>query len=100
MTELLLTPDGRRAAAFLAILGGCIVMTLFAAMGVYLVSGNVTYSFWLAMAAHAQIMLGLTALAALFVKRGLKVGKDGIEITDQADAPATTATATVEVKTA
>ena len=76
------TPDGRRAAAFGALLGGTITMTAFAAVGVYIVSGNAAYSFYLALAAHAQIMLGLTGFTALFVKRQLSVGKDGIEITD------------------
>jgi hypothetical protein len=46
------------------------------------VSGNAAYTFYLALAAHAQIMLGLTAFTALFVKRSIKAGKDGIEITD------------------
>jgi hypothetical protein len=78
----LTTPDGRRAAAFAALLGGCVTMTIFAAAGVYLVSGNATYSFYLALAAHAQILLGLTAFTALFVKRTIKAGRDGIEITD------------------
>lgn len=79
------TPDGRRAAAFMAILMGCVTMTLFAAAGVYLVSGNARYSFWLAIAAHVQILVGLTAFSALFVKRTIKAGKDGVEISDQAD---------------
>lgn len=78
----LFTPDGRRAAAFAALLGGSVVMTIFAAIGVYLVAGNAAYSFYLALAAHAQIMLGLTGFTALFVKRSIKAGKDGIEITD------------------
>jgi len=82
MTSMLWTPSGRRAAAFRALLGGCGIMTIFAAIGVWLVSGNATYSFYLALAAHAQIMLGLTAFTALFVKRSIKAGKDGIEITD------------------
>lgn len=78
----LFTHDGRRAAAFAALLGGTITMTIFAAVGVYIVSGNATYSFYLALAAHAQILLGLTGFTALFVKRSIKAGKDGIEITD------------------
>jgi hypothetical protein len=78
----LFTPDGRRAAAFAALLGGCGIMTIFAAVGVWLTSGNAKYSFFLALAAHVQIMLGLTAFTALFVKRSIKAGKDGIEITD------------------
>lgn len=82
MINLVSTPNGRRIAAFGALLGGCAIMTVFAAIGVWLVSGNATYSFYLALAAHAQIMLGLTAFTALFVKRSIKAGKDGIEITD------------------
>lgn len=76
------TPDGRRAAAFAAILGGCVTMTLFAAFGVYIVRKDAGLSFWLALAAHAQIALGLTAFTALFVKRSLSVTKDGVSITD------------------
>ena len=78
----LTTPDGRRAAAFAAILGGCFTMTVFAAFGVYIVRKDAGLSFWLALAAHAQITLGLSAFTALFVKRSFKAGKDGIEITD------------------
>jgi hypothetical protein len=76
------THDGRRAAAFAALLGGCGVMTIFAAVGVWLVSGNAAYSFYLALAAHGQILLGLTAFTALFVRRTIKAGRDGIEISD------------------
>lgn len=82
MISLLWTPNGRRAAAFGALLGGCIVMTIFAAVGVWLVAGSAKYSFYLALAAHVQILLGLTAFTALFVKRSIKAGRDGIEITD------------------
>jgi hypothetical protein len=82
----LTTPDGRRAAAFAALLGGCGVMTIFAAVGVYIVAGNAKYSFYLALAAHVQILLGLTAFTALFVKRNLSLGKEGVSITDQPDA--------------
>jgi hypothetical protein len=78
----LTTPDGRRAWAFTAIMGGCVVMTLFAAVGVYLVRGDAQLSFYLALAAHSQILIGMTALAAQFVKRTIKAGRDGIEISD------------------
>lgn len=76
------TPDGRKHGAFLAILGGCVTMTILAAIGVWLVSGNATYSFYLALAAHAQVLIGLTAFSAHLIKRSIKAGKDGIEITD------------------
>lgn len=78
------TPGGRRAAAFAAILGGCVVMTLFAAVGVYLVKGDTGLSFWLALAAHVQILVGMTGLIALFVKRSIKLSRDGVDISDQA----------------
>lgn len=76
------TPDGRRAWAFLAMVGGCIVFTAFAAAGVYLVRNSVGLSFWLALAAHGQVLVGMTGLAALLVKRSVKISKDGAEITD------------------
>lgn len=79
----IMSSDGRRAWAFMAVLGGCIVMTVFAAVGAYLVSGNAAYSFWLAMAAHVQILLGLSVFGAHFVKRTIRAGRDGVEVSDQ-----------------
>lgn len=77
------TPDGRRAYAFLAILGGSVVMTLFAAVGVWLVSGNARYSLILALAAHLQILVGMSALSFLLGRRmHLEAGKDGIKLDD------------------
>ena len=77
------THEGRRAFAFFAILGGCITMTLFAAVGVYLVSGDVKLSFWLAIAAHVQILVGMTALGWAMGRRMLaEVSKDGVKIND------------------
>lgn len=80
------TPDGRRAFAFFAILGGCIVMTAFAAVGVYLVSGDVKLSFWLAIAAHAQILIGLTAMGWVLGRRmQFEASKDGAKLNDGGD---------------
>lgn len=80
------TPDGRRAAAMIGVWLGCVVMTLFAAVAVYAVYGNARYSFWLGIAAHVQIFVGLASFSALYVKnRTIKAGKDGIEISDKAD---------------
>lgn len=77
------THDGRRAFAFLAILGGCVVMTLFAAVGVYIVRGNAGLSFWLAMAAHGQILVGMTAMGWQMGRRvQFDASKDGIKIKD------------------
>ena len=98
----ILSPDHRRAWAFAAICGGCFVFTVFAAVGVWLVSGNARYSFYLALAAHAQILVGMTALAAQFVKRTIKAGRAGIEITDTGEPNTATATTTttLEIKDA
>lgn len=81
----LTTPSGRRAWAFAGVMGGCIVFTLFAAVAVYLVSGNAKYSLYLGLAAHVQILVGMTALGAQFVKRTIKAGRDGVEISDHED---------------
>ncbi len=77
-------PNGRRAWAFAALLGGCVTMTLFAAAGVWLVRGNVGLSFWLALAAHAQILVGLTMFGALFVRRSIRIDRTGIALSDTA----------------
>lgn len=79
----LLDSDGRKAWSFLALLGACFVFTCFAAWGVWHVRGNNQFTFWLAIVAHVQIALGLSVFGAQFVKRSIKAGRDGIEITDQ-----------------
>ncbi len=91
----LYTAEGRRAAAFAAIVLGCIAMTLYSAWALLLVKDHPRFVFWLGMAGHAQILVGLTGLAALFVKRTVKVGREGIEITDSAEPVATVETKTV-----
>ena len=78
------TPDGRRAWAFLAVLGGCIVMTVFAALALYWNRANPGFTFWNGLAAHAHILVGLTGLIAMFVKRSLSVTRDGVRIDDKA----------------
>ena len=81
----IMSQDGRRAWAFAGVMGGCFIFTLFAAVGVWLVSGHPEYSFYLALAAHAQLLVGMTALGAQFVKRTIKAGRDGIEISDNVE---------------
>lgn len=76
------TPEHRRAWAFAALVGGCVVFTIFAAVGVYLVRGDVEKAFYLALAAHGQVLVGMTAIGALLVRRTVKVGRDGVEISD------------------
>lgn len=80
------THDGRRAWAFLAILGGSMVFTIFAAIGVYIVRNNAGLSFWLAIAAHAQVFLGMTAIGWAMGRRiESSVGRSGLSLNDKID---------------
>jgi len=77
------TPDGRRAFAFFAVWGGAVVFTAFAAVAVWLVSGNALYSLYLGLAAHVQVLVGLTAMGwAMGRRMELAGGKDGVTIKD------------------
>ena len=79
----IMTPDGRRAWAFSAIVGGCMIFTLFAAAGVYLVRGDAKLAFFLALAAHGQVLVGMTALGWVLGRRmQTDVSKDGIKLDD------------------
>ena len=92
----LLTADHRRAWAFAAILGGCIVFTGFAAVGVWLVSGNAYYSLILALAAHLQLLIGMSAFGFVLGRRmSVEANKGGFGIKDAAEVTTTT---TVEIK--
>lgn len=78
------TADGRRAWAFVAVWIGCIVFTLFAAVAVWLVSGNARYSLILGLAAHVQLLLGMGAFSFVLGRRmRMKGSRDGIEFDDR-----------------
>lgn len=79
----IMTPDGRRAWGFLAILGGSMVMTLFAWVVLWLVRNEMGLAFWLGMAAMAIIFTCITGFIALFVKRTVSVTRDGVTIDDK-----------------
>ena len=76
------TANGRRAWALLALLGGCVVFTSFSAVAVWLLSGNEEYTFYLAIAAHLQLAIGMGTLGGLLVRRSVKVTKEGLEYED------------------
>lgn len=87
MLPSLTDADGRRFWAFLVILGACFIFTLFAAVGVYLVSGNVKYSFYLALVAHLQLLVGISAFSFVLGRRmRAKVGRDGLDFDDSNEA--------------
>lgn len=77
------THDGRRAYAFLAILGGCMVFTLFAGVGLYLLRDSPGFTFWLALAAHGQILVGMTAMGwAMGRRASISVTREGATLND------------------
>lgn len=82
----LASADGRRAWALLALVGGSAVMTLVVVWSIWLIRDQAGFVFWLALAAHLHILLALTGLSALLVKRSIYVSRDRIEINDAARA--------------
>lgn len=77
------THEGRRAFAFFAILGGCIVQTLYVSVVTYLLRDHAEYLFWLAMAGNVLLVIGMTALGWAMGRRMLaEVSKDGVKIND------------------
>jgi len=59
------------------------VFTLFAAVGVYLVRNTPPYAFLLALAAHGQVLVGLTALGWVLGRRAhIQITTDSMTIED------------------
>lgn len=59
------------------------MFTLFAAVAVYLVSDHPAYSFYLGLAAHVQVLVGLTAMGWAMGRRvNISAGKDGVKLDD------------------
>lgn len=79
------TPEGRRGWAFVALVGGAMTFTVFAGYGVVSLRRYPAFTFWLALAAHAQVALALTAIAALLVRRNIKINRNGFEASDFGD---------------
>jgi hypothetical protein len=83
MTNLIMTPDGRRAFAFLAIVGGCMVFTAIIIWSVWMIRDHAGFVFWLALAAHAQVLVGMTALGWAMGRRLMaSATRDGVTIND------------------
>lgn len=81
------TADGRRAFAFIAIWGGCITSTMFLAFYTYMLSGEAGFLFWLALAMHVQLLVGMTAMGwALGRRMSIDVDRSGIKLDDASGA--------------
>lgn len=80
------THDGRRALSFLAIMGGCMVFTAIIIWSLHLLSHHAGFVFWLALAAHAQVLVGMTALGWQMGRRLLaSVSRDGVTVDDKGE---------------
>ncbi len=78
------THDGRRAWAFLAIMGGAMVFTAIIIWLIFLLSGHDDYLANLAYLAHGQVFIGMSALGWAMGRRLLaSASKDGVTINDQ-----------------
>lgn len=78
------TPDGRRAWAFAAIVGGAMVFSAFIWIALWLVRDHHGFVFYLALAAHAQVLVGMTALGWAMGRRLVaSVSKDGVNLDDK-----------------
>lgn len=76
--------DGRRAWAFMAVVGGCMVFTAMAIFGVWVLRSYPEYTFGLALAAHVQAFLGMGALGwAMGRRMTSSVSKDGASFDDR-----------------
>ena len=77
------THDGRRSLAFLAIVGGSMVFTCLIIATVWMLREYAGFLFWLALAAHAQVFVGMSAIGWAMGRRAvISVTKDGATVDD------------------
>lgn len=78
------THDGRRGWAFIAISGGAMAFSVLIWVSLYLLRDHPGFIFWLAIAAHAQVLVGMTALGWAMGRRvSITVSKDGATVDDK-----------------
>jgi hypothetical protein len=82
MSWLKLETNERKNIALWVMFGGCIIFTLYAVVGLWLVASYPNYVFWLAVIAHMQIFSIMAGYIAQLVKRRISAGRDGVSITD------------------
>lgn len=80
------TADGRRAYAFLALLGGAVVSTALTIWFIILLRHSAGFVFWLAIASELNTIICLTGMSALLVRRSYSISRDKLEINDRGEA--------------
>jgi len=84
----IMTPDGRRAWAFAALFGAALVFTLFIVWGLWHLRAAVRETFWLAIAAHVQLIMVIGGFTWVLGRRMLiKADRDGATLDDREHAP-------------
>lgn len=76
-------PDDRKAAAFVVMFGGSVVMTAYAGAVLIMVRSNLLHTFWLGIAAHVQLFALLAGFIGFNIRRKISAGKDGIDYDDR-----------------
>jgi hypothetical protein len=74
--------DTRRDWALMLLSGGGMVMTGFAALCLYMLQDRPGFVFYMGMAAMIEVLVVLTGLTGLLVKRELKISRGEISISD------------------
>lgn len=74
--------DRRRDWALAIVSGGAMAMTLIAVASLWFVRGNPTLAFYLGLAAQVNVVVALTGILALLVKRRVSLSKSQINISD------------------
>ncbi|MES2783008.1 MAG: hypothetical protein V4657_09445 [Pseudomonadota bacterium] len=97
MIGFLRDPEGRKAAAFIIMFGGAIVMTGYAVAVLIMVRANLLHTFWLGIAAHVQLFALLAGFIGFNIRRTIKAGRDGVEYDDREGQPVVTTTTTTAV---
>jgi len=77
------TEAGRRAWAFLAVMGGAMVFTAINIWILWMLRNHEGFLFYLGLAGHIQILVGMTALGWAMGRRlNVNAGRDGVTIND------------------
>lgn len=74
---------GRSAWAFLAVMGGAMVFTAINIWIIWMLRDHPGFLFYLGIAGHIQILVGMTALGWAMGRRlNVNAGRDGVTIND------------------
>lgn len=77
------TSGGRTAWAFLAVMGGAMVFTAINIWILWMLREHAGFLFYLGIAGHIQILVGMTALGWVMGRRlNVNASKDGVTIND------------------